>query len=104
MTSKSSIVVDREQEKSLDPSSDTMSAMRFVATQGRPLDLLLRPRVEHVRYGRSVPRLSSPVDLDPVSFVQSLVAAFGLVCAVSEGKLQSFPALRDKSEQLRYCE
>jgi hypothetical protein len=66
--------------------------------------LQLWPRVEHVRYGRSMPCQSSPVDLDPVSFVQPLVAAFGLVCAVSEGKLQSFPALRDKYRALRYCE
>jgi hypothetical protein len=41
-----------------------------------------------------MPCLSSPVDFDSVSFVQSLVAAFGLVCAVSQGKLQSFPVLR----------
>ena len=38
--------------------------------------------MEHVRYGRGVPCLSPPVDIDTVSLMQSLVGAFGLVCRV----------------------
>ncbi len=42
--------------------------------------LYLRARMEHVRYRRRVPSLPPPVDFNPVPFVRSLVAAFGLVC------------------------
>ena len=90
---KSSVVLDRalDQEKSLDPSgpSHKMSTIRLVAPQGRPLVLYLRPLMEHVRNGRSVPRLPPPVDLNPVPFLYPLVAAFRLVCAAMNSRLEA---------------
>lgn len=51
--------------------------------------------------------MPSPVVFNPVPFMRWLVVAFGLVCAVSQGKcvhLPSFPVLRDKPRQPRHCE
>ena len=44
--------------------------------------LHLRALMEHLRYRRSVPCLSSPVDFNTVPVVQRLVAAFRLVFAL----------------------
>jgi len=41
---------------------------------------------EHIRYGRSLPRLPPPVDFNPMPIVQPLVAAFGLVCTVTRSR------------------
>jgi len=35
--------------------------------------------MEHIRHGRSLPRLPLPVDFNPVSILHTLVATFGLV-------------------------
>src|SRR5438552_19095914 len=43
-------------------STHPVPALRLVAPQGRLLVLHLRPRVEHFRFGWSVPRVSSTVD------------------------------------------
>jgi hypothetical protein len=47
--------------------------------------LHLRLRIEHVRYGRRLPRLPSPMDGDPVPLVAPMVAAFALVFALTQG-------------------
>jgi hypothetical protein len=41
----------------------------------------------YVRYGRSVPRLSSPVDFNPVPLLYPLVATLRLVCAGMKSRL-----------------
>jgi hypothetical protein len=84
-----------EKPRSVGP-SHSMSAMRLVAAQGRSLDLLLRPLLEHVRYGRSVPRLPPPLDLDPVSLVYPLVATFRLVCAAMKSRVNASGYTQDQ--------
>ena len=77
-----SVVIDREsdQDKSHDPSGPASGARSAAGRpQRRPLVLHLRQRVEHIRHGRHVPSVPSPVDFDPVPIVWPLVAAFGLV-------------------------
>ena len=59
-----------------------MSALWLVAPQRRPVVLHLRALMEHLRYRRSVPCLSSPVDFNAVPIVQRLVAAFRMVFAL----------------------
>ena len=85
---KSSVVLDRnlDQEKSLDPSGPRIRCplCGWEPRKGRPLVLHLRPLMEHVRDGRSVPRLSSPVDFDTVSLMCPLVTALRVVCALSQ--------------------
>src|SRR6266404_2571668 len=51
--------------------------------------MLMRTFVEHLRHGRSMPRLSSPVDFDPVPILCAVVGAFGLVCGVMEKRTRS---------------
>jgi|tagenome__1003787_1003787.scaffolds.fasta_scaffold20241904_2 hypothetical protein len=55
------------------------AALWLVGAQRRPLVLDLRPWMEQLRHGRSVPGLFPPVDADPMPFVQSLVTALELV-------------------------
>ena len=44
--------------------------------------LYLRIRMEYVRYGRGLSRLSSSVDRNPMPLLQPMVAAFGVVCTM----------------------
>jgi hypothetical protein len=74
-----------EKPRSVRPSHQ-VSTLRLVAQQARPLAVRLRPFVEHVRYGRSVPGMPPPLDLDPVPLLCALVAAFGLVCAAMKSR------------------
>ena len=62
--------------------SHPLPAVRLDASQGRPLVLLMRAYVEHVRYWGSLPIMPSPMDFNPAPQVWRLVAAFGVVCAV----------------------
>ena len=73
--------------------ASTRSALAYdvhyavVAPHGRPLALYLPPPAEHVRYRRSVPGVPPPLDLNPMSFVCPLVAAFRLVSAMTRNRL-----------------
>ena len=58
--------------------------------------LHLRQRVEHFRYGWRVPLLPSPMDRNPMSLLQPMVAAFGLVCAVMRSPAAANPVLLPK--------
>lgn len=87
---KSSVVLDREldQEESVDPSGPRIRCpLSVVAPHGRPLALYLPPPAEHVRYRRSVPGVPPPLDLNPMSLVCPLVAAFRLVSAMTRNRL-----------------
>ena len=63
------IAPDREpeQETAARPfrSTHPLPALRLVTPRGRPLVLLLRARMEHIRYGY-LPCLPPPVDFNPV--------------------------------------
>jgi hypothetical protein len=83
---RSSVVSDREldEEKSREP-SDPRIRCPLCGWSPRNDDLWvlhLRARMEHVRYGRSVPRLPAPMDFNAVSLVRPLVGAFRLVYEV----------------------
>lgn len=41
--------------------------------------LHLRPRMEHIRYGRNLPSLSTPLERNAVPFMRPVVGAFRLV-------------------------
>ena len=103
---QSSIVIDREsdQQKGLDASDPRirLPPLWLVASQGRPLVLLLRAPVEHVRYGRRLPSLSSPVDFNAVLEVWRLVAALGLVCSVTRRRSTHGKGQRVVSESRRH--
>jgi hypothetical protein len=47
----------------------------------------LRLRMEHIRYGRNLPRLLTSVDFNAMLLVRPLVTAFRLVCAVTQDKM-----------------
>jgi hypothetical protein len=54
------------------------------------------PHVEHIRYWRSLPRLSASVEGDDVPVVLAMVAAFGVVGLVA----QNSSALRDLRQRI----
>jgi len=80
-----SVVIDREpdQDKSLPPPA-LASAAPLCGWTPRKEDhwSCSRGHLEHVRLGRDLPRLPSPMDFNPVLQVWRVVAAFGSVCEV----------------------
>jgi hypothetical protein len=68
-----------------------LPALRLDAPQRRPMVLLLRTRMEHLRYWRRVPRVPTPVDFDAVPLVRSLVATLRVVCALTLSRAAANP-------------
>jgi hypothetical protein len=56
-----------------------LPALRMVAAKLRPLGLHLRPSLEHVRHGWSLPVLSETMERHPVPGMRRMVPAFRLV-------------------------
>jgi len=69
------------------------SVMRSLFEPGRPLVLFLRPLLGH---GRLCPSTLPPLDLDTVSFLYPLVAAFRLVCAFMKSRVTASGYTQDQ--------